>query len=66
MYRATNYDKDVFVVASPLSTWQGVSSFLPSVWLEVDTTLGWTFGLVMGFVASSQGWNPNGGVKVID
>ena len=64
MYRATDYDKDVFVVASPVSTWRGASSFSPPVGPEMDT-LGWIFGLVMGFAASLQGWNPNGGGCVI-
>ena len=59
MYRATDYDKDVFVVASPVSTWRGASSFSPPVGPEMDT-LGWIFGLVMGFAACLQGWNPNG------
>jgi hypothetical protein len=63
MYRATDYDKDVFVVASPVSTLRA-SSFSPPVWPEMDT-LGWIFGLVMGFAASVQGWNPNGGGCVI-
>ena len=53
-------------MASPVSTcqWRGASSFSPPVWPEIDT-LGWIFGLVMGFAASVQGWNPNGGGCVI-
>ena len=59
MYRATDYDKDVFVVASPVSTWRGASSFSPPVGPEMNA-LGWIVGLVMGFAACLQGWNPNG------
>ena len=66
MYRATEYgkDEDVVVVASPVSTWREASSFLPPVWPEIDR-LGWILGLVMGFAASLQGSNPNGGGCVI-
>jgi hypothetical protein len=66
MYRATVYgkDEDVVVVASPVSTWREASSFLPPVWPEIDR-LGWILGLVMGFAASLQGSNPNGGGCVI-
>jgi hypothetical protein len=66
MYRATEYgkDEDVVVVASPPSTWREASSFSPPVWPEMDA-LGQILGLVMGFAASLQGSNPNGGGCVI-
>jgi hypothetical protein len=59
MYRETDHDTGVVVVASPLSTWREASCLSPPVWSEMDA-LGWSFGLVMGFAASLQGWNPNG------
>jgi hypothetical protein len=65
MYRATDgIDEDVVVVASPPSTWRKASSFSPPVWPEMDA-LGKNLGLVMGFAASLQGPNPNGGGCVI-